>query len=235
MNLDLVRIKNHFSWTLKEYWSSKSPKEIYNELAANNNYDSSVNYQKRVKELHKAFLELRTEFDQVLDLACGTGALIDALPWKKTAQIVGIDVSEEMLKIARKRFANYTNITFKEADFMNLDFPESSFDLITNAYATRFIPRGREQEFANNILRLLKPSGRFIVFSDASFRLCTLFYSSLGLRPKSYNLKLNFYQDIIETFSKFFILEKVVHIRRIPFVGSNTMIVFRKNDQESKR
>lgn len=235
MSLDLVRVKNLFSWTLKEYWSSKSPKEIYNELAANNNYDSSVNYQKRVEKLNKALLGLRTEFGHILDLACGTGALIEALPWKKSAKIIGVDISEEMLKVARERFTDHPNITFKEADFMDLDFPESSFDLITNAYATRFIPRGKELEFANLVLRLLKPSGRFIVFTDASFRLCTLFYFRLGLRPKNYNLKLNFYQDIIETFSKFFILEKVVHIRGIPFVGSNTMIVFRKNDQESKK
>ncbi len=223
-----MRINNLFSWAIKEHWSSKTPGDIYDELASNNKYDSSINYQKRVKKLNKALLGLKTEFHQILDLACGTGALIDALPWKKSAKIIGIDVSEEMLKIAQKRFKDYPNITLQKADFMDLDFPPFSFDLITNAYATRFIPQGKEQEFVNNVIRLLKPKGKFIVFSDGSFRWCNLLYSSLGFGPRNYNLKLNYYQNIAKTFSKLLILERIVHIDKIPFIRSNTMLVFQK-------
>ncbi len=223
-----MRIIDIIRWSKKEYQSKLSPKEIYDELASNSKYETSINYSNRVKELSKVFSTFREKYSNILDLACGTGALIDALPWKSTAKIVGIDISPEMLKVAKKRFSGFPNITFQEGSFMELNFPKQSFDLITNAYATRFIPVGKEEEFVGGIQKILKSDGRFIVFSDGAMRSSSLFLNKLGFGPKSYNLKLNYYQDIIKEFSSTFSVEKVIFIRRIPLIYRNTAIVFKK-------
>ena len=224
-----MRINDLLSWMVKEYCSRQSPEEIYDELASKNKYDSSINYSKRVKNLNQALSQLDTaKYQSILDLACGTGALIDALPWKKTSKIIGLDISEQMLKVAKERFKNYPNITFQKGSFMGLDFLGSSFDLITNTYATRFIPQDREEEFCASVSKLLQPNGRFVVFSDGLFRLSSVFFSKLGLSPKSYNLKLNYYQYIQKAFSKYFKVERLVKIRKIPFIQNNVMMVFER-------
>ena len=42
---------------------------------------------------------------EVLDVACGTGVLIPDYLEREVAQVTGIDISEEMIKIARRKFA----------------------------------------------------------------------------------------------------------------------------------
>lgn len=61
---------------------------------------------------------------KVLDVGCGTGRLSIFLT-KKGYNVIGIDASEEMLRIAR-----YKNkeVKFVKGDAMNLPFPEKEFD-----------------------------------------------------------------------------------------------------------
>lgn len=226
-----MRINNLFSWMVKEYYSRQSPEEIYDELASKNKYESSINYSKRVTDLNKTLSQLKTKYFSILDLACGTGALIDALPWKKSAKIIGLDISGQMLKIAKERFKSYPNITFQKSSFMDLSFPRSSFDLITNAYATRFIPEDREHEFARNVSNLLKPRGSLIVFSGGSFRWSSMLFSKLGFGPRAYNLKLNYHQYFIKAFSDYFEVERMIKVPKVPFIHSDVMIVFKERGE----
>ena len=56
-------------------------------------------------------------------MACGTGLLTRHL----RGEVTGLDRSEEMLKIARKRVPE---ATFIRGDAFNLPFPNSSFDRV---------------------------------------------------------------------------------------------------------
>lgn len=215
-------------WIKKEVFSNDTPEQIYDDLSAKGIYESSIKYKKRVENISKVFSQILSDCFNILDLACGTGAVIEALPWKKSAEIVGMDVSENMLKVAKERFRDYPNISFVKGDFMSLFYPPSSFDLITNAYATRFIPAGREEEFAKNIGQVLKPDGRFVAFGDGSVRWLGELLGYIDKKPKNYNFKMNYHRSIVPAFAKYLTLEKRVFIKKIPFFYENTALIFRK-------
>ena len=94
---------------------------------------------------------------RVLDVASGTGVLFPFYEARKAACVVGIDVSPEMVKIAKKKFPHREIIC---ADAENYEF-DREFDsvMIYNAF-----PHFAEPEkLIENLLRSLTQGGRFSV------------------------------------------------------------------------
>lgn len=84
------------------------------------------------------------EYDRILDLACGTGIVtFDLAHRHPDAEVVGLDLSPEMLSIARDR-NDRDNVRFveKTAEAMD-DFGPDSFDLVTASYLPKYtdLPR----------------------------------------------------------------------------------------------
>lgn len=80
----------------------------------------------------------------ILDIATGTGDVAFDLHRRfHNSSIIGIDLSEGMLKIARSKLAKADeddvrlNISFEQGDSLGLRFADNSFDLITVAYGVR--------------------------------------------------------------------------------------------------
>jgi ubiquinone/menaquinone biosynthesis C-methylase UbiE len=74
---------------------------------------------------------------RILDVACGTGLLTRHL----RGEVIGLDRSEEMLKIARKRVPEATSI---RGDAFNLPFPNSSFERVfTSNFYGLLLPEER--------------------------------------------------------------------------------------------
>ncbi|MFX0062506.1 MAG: class I SAM-dependent methyltransferase [Candidatus Hermodarchaeota archaeon] len=77
---------------------------------------------------------LLTEKSRILDLGIGTGRLSLPLIRKQKISIIGLDISEEMLKKAREKLDTYATITgvasFIHGDARYLPFRSQSFDLI---------------------------------------------------------------------------------------------------------
>jgi len=65
----------------------------------------------------------------VLDLGCGTGLLIKHFA-DKTKFYVGVDISRELLKYARRKAKPFPNLTLVLADADNLPFPGQTFDAV---------------------------------------------------------------------------------------------------------
>ena len=98
----------------------------------------------------------------VLDIACGTGMfehliLADA-PYQS---IVGIDLSPQMLAIARRRCQAYPHVCFQQASALALPFADGQFDAIVSASAFHYFddPSAALAEMK----RVIKPTGRIIV------------------------------------------------------------------------
>lgn len=192
MNLTINRIINYLSWMKDEYLGNDSVTNIYDNLVINNTYDNVVDYSLRVAGFKKALTLIRIKPTNVLDLACGTGAMIDALDNKNTKKIIGVDISKGMLEVARKRFKNYPAISLLQQDFMGSSFPNSTFDLITIAFATRFVKKQDESKFVEKVHSWLKKDGIFLVINMVDpLDYFTILSSRLIGYPKGFNTDMN--------------------------------------------
>lgn len=97
----------------------------------------------------------------LLDIGCGTGNFSFKLI-NLGASVVGIDASQEMLKIARKKALQYkTDIEFKEMNALNLNFLDNSFDGVLSMATIEFIvdyPR-----MISEMFRVCKKGGFILV------------------------------------------------------------------------
>lgn len=75
--------------------------------------------------------------DQVVDVACGSGALTRALRKRTTARVVGVDVNSGMLAVARRHGAD---IEYREGDGQDLQLSDGEFDVATCQFGIMFYP-----------------------------------------------------------------------------------------------
>ena len=77
----------------------------------------------------------------ILDVATGTGDLALLLDERLNPdQIIGVDLSEGMLRIAREKAVKRNaqrRILFEVQDCLSMDFDDNSFDVVTVAYGVR--------------------------------------------------------------------------------------------------
>jgi len=106
---------------------------------------------------------------RALDLCCGTGDVAIALA-RAGADVVGLDFSEAMLEVARKRTARRAQghperahgpLKFMLGDALRVPFPDNTFDAVTIGYGLRNLA-SVEQGLAE-MCRLAKPGGRLLV------------------------------------------------------------------------
>lgn len=76
----------------------------------------------------------------ILDVATGTGDLAIAIAALKPQKIVGIDISEKMLEVGRRKITASgldSLITLRKADAEKIPFSDNSFHAITVAFGVR--------------------------------------------------------------------------------------------------
>src|SRR3989344_5771319 len=106
--------------------------------------------------------ELRfTSATKILDISCGTGELLKKLQGK--AELYGIDISEEMLKVARKKLGQ---ANLQTGDVHNLPFEENYFDYVITTEA--FHHYYNQQKALQEMIRITKKGGKVIV-ADINF------------------------------------------------------------------
>jgi len=88
--------------------------------------------KKTHKMLIKKTVSLFTDQDEVLECACGTG-MLSAPVAGVCRHLTATDFSENMLKRAKKNCRESDNISFTQADIMNLPFDDNSFDKVVAA------------------------------------------------------------------------------------------------------
>jgi ubiquinone/menaquinone biosynthesis C-methylase UbiE len=97
--------------------------------------------------------------NKVLDLGCGNGRLCEL--FEEEVDYLGVDTSEELLKIARQK---YPNCEFQKSEFSKLLFPDDQFDSIFCLSVFHHIPsRQFRLDFLQEIHRVLKKDGRLIL------------------------------------------------------------------------
>jgi len=90
-----------------------------------------------------------------LELGCGTGAFARALA-KRCDHVIGLDLSSEMIRVARSRSGHLNNLKFILADALRWEFPESEFDFICSIATLHHL---EQRELLAKIKIALKPQG----------------------------------------------------------------------------
>ncbi len=113
--------------------------------------------------------ELEKEnFIDLLDCGCGTGPVIELLREKHPDKnYTGIDLTPEMINVAKAK--NLSNTQFIVGDCEKLPFPDESFDAVICSNSFHHYPN--PQDFFDNVYRVLRKNGRFILrdYSSCDF------------------------------------------------------------------
>ncbi len=138
--------------------------------------------------------------DEVLELACGTGNMT-LLFGRDVKQVVGIDKSEEMLKIAESKVCQKKyNIDYIQADLKEFDFPHA-FNLVVSVFdSMNYILNLRDlKRVFDNVYGVLKKEGLFIFDMNTINRLMNIEPGTTMFTGDDYTC---FWQDIIDRKNK---------------------------------
>ena len=94
-----------------------------------------------------------------LEIGCGTGLFTRKISESTKCKIIAIDISEDLLKIAKDKIAT---VDFRTGDAMNLDFTDNMFDVVFGSSVLHHLDM---EKTYNEMFRVLKPGGR-IVFAE---------------------------------------------------------------------
>ncbi len=102
----------------------------------------------------------------VLEVGVGTGLTLSNYP--ADAAFVGIDVSEEMLDLARVRSSKMTarNIQLMSMDAESMTFSDNSFDCVTVPYVLSVTPN--PDQLIAEIRRVCRPGGTIFILNHFS-------------------------------------------------------------------
>lgn len=117
----------------------------------------------------------------VLDVGCGTGEFERLILCEHPdQQMIGVDVSSQMLEVARQKCQGYPNVKFLSGSASVLPLANNSFDVVVSASALHYFdnPEVSFQEMR----RVVKPKGLVVIldwckdyptcrFFDAFFRM----------------------------------------------------------------
>ena len=109
---------------------------------------------------HDSLLQhLPPNCEHALEIGCGTGTFARELA-KRSNRVVALDLSTEMIRVARSRSTQFANLEFQLADAMAWEFPNSHFDFICSIATLHHL---QQRELLMKIKDALKPGGVLVV------------------------------------------------------------------------
>lgn len=104
--------------------------------------------------------------ERILEVGVGTGLALPLYP--KNCKVVGIDLSNAMLEIARQRVQEHRleNVELLLMDAGQMDFQDNSFDTVMAAYVVTAVPDYRK--VVTEMTRVCRPGGRIIMLNHFS-------------------------------------------------------------------
>jgi phosphatidylethanolamine/phosphatidyl-N-methylethanolamine N-methyltransferase len=129
-------------------------------------YDSTIG--RVVAEGRKRAVEIvNKRSGRVLEVGVGTGLSLPA--YRRELEIVGIDLSPDMLKKARERVAaeGLANVTgLHEMDAADLKFPDASFDTVVAMFVMTVVPE--PEKVMRELARVCRPGGEVLIVNHFS-------------------------------------------------------------------
>lgn len=131
--------------------------EVYNQIAS---HFSQTRY--KPWPYVKTFLDSLPEYSLGVDAGCGNGKYLNVNP---SLYIVGSDYSTGLVSAAKKLHENETDNDLLIADSLNLPHPNNTFDFaLSIAVIHHFSTKSRRQDAIKELLRVLKPGGKGLIY-----------------------------------------------------------------------
>jgi SAM-dependent methyltransferase len=108
---------------------------------------------------HFLLSQLRGSCDEVLEIGCGKGEFSRRLA-ERSSHVLALDLSPEMIRIARAQSKEFSNIDFQIADVTSYDLPPEHFDCIASIATLHHLPL---REILLKMKAALKPNGVLLV------------------------------------------------------------------------
>ena len=177
-----------------------------------NSYNNSANdFVKKIGSLsnynstYDFLVDLTKENDNILDLACGPAQISSYILNKINVNITGVDLSNEMLKIARKNIPNGIFIENSIITFNN----DLKYELIIIGFGIPYLNIEQIKECIKNSISMLKINERIYIsfmdgnkqgFEETSFGGNNKFYIYYHQKDKIINILENNGIKIIKIF-----------------------------------
>lgn len=100
----------------------------------------------------------------ILEIGVGTGLTLPYFPADK--RVVGVDLSEDMLKVAHRKVADRglkAVVGLSVMDACRLGFPDESFDAVTAQFVITLVPD--PEQALDEMDRVLRPGGEIVISS----------------------------------------------------------------------
>lgn len=112
--------------------------------------------------IHSYLADLRNGV--ILDAGCGNGYLLRQLA-TNARQVIGVESSEELIKLADKRLEGLDNVSIRFGDLeIQIPFHDQSSDVVIASMVVHYLES--LDLFVTEAYRILKPGGRVIVIID---------------------------------------------------------------------
>ena len=150
---------------MKLDWDRRAKVDPLYWVAATQEADEASYHESAARDAQSLLLRLgddaQPEF-RVLDLGCGIGRMTAPLA-DHFSQVVGIDVSSEMIERAREMHSEKENLSFEVNSGADLAaFENHSFDLVFSYSVLPHLPPEIVESYFAEVNRVLKPGGLFV-------------------------------------------------------------------------
>ncbi|MAE76367.1 MAG: hypothetical protein CMJ85_05825 [Planctomycetes bacterium] len=125
----------------------------------------------------------------VVDIGAGVGRM-DEFVAPRVRRLIGVDVSGEMVALARQRLAHLDNIEFREGDGWTLPgMDDGGIDVVFSHIVFQHMPRNVAASYFGEVVRVLAPGGHFV------FQLPERVPGAPADPPESDTFEMRFYSE----------------------------------------
>ena len=135
--------------------------DCYNKTAKNyaEKFIDELNHKHLDRILLKCFVDENINKGKLIDLGCGPGQTTKFIADQELTEIIGIDISEEMINVAR---SVNPHLHFETGDILKLEYPDKTFGSAVAFYSIVHFDHEEISRMFKEVKRVLKEDGQFL-------------------------------------------------------------------------
>ncbi|MFH0859781.1 MAG: class I SAM-dependent methyltransferase [Candidatus Altiarchaeota archaeon] len=156
----LGRRKRSLRSTYREVWNDSAKKDLINAIC--DGYTKEQFEESGKSTVDNILLTVMPKNAIILDVGCGIGR-IDSYLASYCKQLHCVDISDEMITIARDRLKKFQNVFVYRADARELEFSDNTFDFIFSFLVVQHMNKEDSFVALTEIFRVLKKGGKALI------------------------------------------------------------------------